>query len=121
MQRLAGAQGNQRRTVGVSIILRNAPALGDKRDPATIARQPVKVGAVEAGEGFQAVERAGISKRLGIKLERRVRSSSATAGELLGAARVRRRIMPRKNLPLPEVAAATSAWRIASSLSTGRQ
>jgi hypothetical protein len=48
---------------------RPGPAL--QRDGAGVARQAVEVRAVEAGEGFEPVERAGLLEGLGVQLDRR--------------------------------------------------
>ena len=48
---------------------------------AAVARQAVEVGAVEAGEAFQLVQRAGIVEGLGVQLHRRMRGVAAGAAQ----------------------------------------
>ena len=56
-----------------------------QRDCLAVARQSVKVRAIEAGEGFQLIERASLLKR--VRIERqcdwRAENACAAAGSLL--------------------------------------
>lgn len=56
-----------------------------QRDCLAVARQPVKVRAIEAGEGLQLVERARLLKRVRVERQRdwRAENAGAAAGSLL--------------------------------------
>ena len=68
-ERLAAAQ---RLELGLAERQRlgQGPGLASQRDRAVVARQAVEVGAVEAGEALEPVERAGRVEGLGVQLER---------------------------------------------------
>src|SRR5205085_10682739 len=59
--------------------LGHRPGLLAQRDGAGVARHVVEVGAMEAGEALQAVERAGALEGLGVQLERVQRGVAAGA------------------------------------------
>ena len=68
---------------------------------------------MEAGEGFELVQRTRGLKGLGVEFDARMGrvAAGAAAGRLLGAFGVGAESVPRKNCGLPEIAAATKAWR----------
>ena len=74
--------------------LGHGPVLAPQRHRAGVARQAVEVGAVEAGEAFEPVERAGGVEGLGVELERVQRgvAAGAAAGVLLQRRGVRRAV-----------------------------
>ena len=92
-QRFAAAQRLEFR-LAEGQRLGHRPGLAPQRDGAGVARQAVEVGAVEAGEGFEPVERAGRVEGLGVQLERAERrvAAGAAAGVLLQVRGVRRAV-----------------------------
>ena len=59
--------------------LRQRPGLALQGQGAGVARQAVEVGAVEAGESFQSLQRTGGVEDLGVELERAVCGIAARA------------------------------------------
>src|SRR5690606_15580479 len=94
--------GAQRREFGVGVnhAARHLPGSAYQRDALFVARQTVEVRTVEAGEGFQPVERAGLFERLCIQLDRRMRGEAAgtTAGRFLVVTRMRRAVGAEEEL-----------------------
>ena len=89
-----------------------------------VARQAVEGRAVEAGKALQPSSAPALSKAPGVHLDGGVRGVAAGAarGVFLQVRGVGALSVPRKNLALPLVAAATNAWRVGlCALSTGRQ
>jgi hypothetical protein len=106
-----------------AVIERNHRLKSNRFLGAGVARQAVEGRAVVAGKAFQLVQRAGGVEGLGIQLQRAgaVKQPAPQTLCSFSAAACGALSVPRKKRSLPEVAAATSAWRCTSRLSTGRQ
>src|SRR5437660_10550321 len=90
---VAGAQRNERLAAKVE-RLRHAPLRAQQGRRAAVVGQPIEVGAVLGGEGFELVECPGLLECDRIELEGSMRGidAGAAARRFLRAARVRRTV-----------------------------
>ena len=79
MQLLACMEGHNGATGPIRILIRHPPGLLDQRHGVAVPRHPIEVRAVEAGESLQAVQRAGLLKRLRVQRQRDRRAEAARA------------------------------------------